>query len=549
MFDKNCCHSNLRGYASRVDGNEIPYSICETCKSIWLDREEAIKLRSKYSEEKSNMISDYFCPRCGDNFLETIKDDFVEGLSIHQCRKCNGIRINLLDPEKTMIKKSGNELFYSFINTLSDSFNREINRKQSHKLPLSFKISKTEETDNKCPACSAKLSNYRVHENDGESEVEFDICDSCYGVWFDKEDMVSHRSGLEKKLNIDLDNIAPTDRTCPKCRDIKLVSLKYKELDTIIDCCPDCFGTWLDGGELLEFSDHLGISGQMIIDVLIDNALFKDPVLTGVLKQFSRTIHKMESLNREQEENLDQAREIQEKLIFADKEPNSLEPYLYFKYSILSHWIPAKVVGGDYFAMIPFKYKGKDLMGICIADVSGKGLPASLLMSNLQALLNSFARHTDSPAKLCTQLNSILHNFTMSNKFITFFYGVLDPASGSFKYCNGGHNPPVFLSSTGSYEWMKTGGSVLSFFPDWEYNEDVVYLKKGDRILFYTDGASETENKAGEEFGEARLASLLKNYSNLDITQAMQSLIRDIKEYNLGQYNDDTTLLLMERYE
>lgn len=546
MLSKNCCHSNLNGAVIRVDGNEVPYSICSKCESIWLDREEAVKISSVYCGNNKNLISDFQCPRCRDIFLETVNFSSCKQLKTYQCRKCSGIRIDSGNLKKLPKAIEICNPFDDFVQTLSSIFNRELSRKKSNKLPPSFKINKTEETDYKCPECRSRLSSFQVYENDPENVSEFDICDSCYGIWFDKDDMVARREGSKKSLQIDMDNITPTERTCPKCKNIKLVSLKYLELDTIIDCCPDCLGTWLDGGELYEFATYLGQSGQEIIDILIDNALFKDPVLIKILKQFSRTLHKMESRNREQEENLDQAREIQEKLIFGDKESNTLVPFIFNNYAVLRHWIPAKVVGGDYFAVIPFNYKGKELLGICIADVSGKGLPASLLMANLQALLNSFALHTNSPAKLCKQLNGILHGFTTSNKFITFFYGVLDSDSGSFTYCNGGHNPPVFLSG-GRIHWLKTGGSVLSFFPDWEYKETRLVLKKGDRILFYTDGASETENPSGEEFGEAKLASLLKKYNDKPFIETMNLIIRDIKEYNLGNYIDDTTLLLLER--
>lgn len=546
MSNKNCCHSNLNSAVIRVDRKDVPHSICSKCDSVWLDMEEVLKLNSEYGGNDINTVSDFRCPRCRDIFLETVSHSSFKELNICQCRKCSGIKISA-DNLKSLPKDiKAHNPFDKFLMTISRTLKREFTRKKSAKLPPSFNINKTEETDYKCPACRSALSGYEVYENDPENFAYFDICDSCYGIWFDKDDMVNSREVSGKSLNIDMDNITPTERTCPKCTNIKLVSLKYKELDTIIDCCPDCFGTWLDGGELYQFSNYLGNSGQEIIDVLINNALFKDPVLIKILKQFSRTLHKMESRNREQEENLDQAREIQEKLIFGDKETNSMVPLTFSNYTILNHWIPAKVVGGDYFAIIPFSYKGKELVGLCIADVSGKGLPASLLMANLQALLNSFAFYTDSPAKLCNQLNSILYNFTTSNKFITFFYGVLDPASGKFKYCNGGHNPPVYLSE-GRIKWLKTGGSVLSFFPDWQYQEDEIELKKGDRILFYTDGVSETENPAGEEFGEAKLASLLKKYNIREFTETVQFLIRDIKEYNMGNYNDDTTMMLLEK--
>ena len=542
----SCCHSNLSEFLIRINGKDISYFSCRKCDNIWIDMEDIYKLNSEYDNTRKLLVSDYSCPRCRDTFLESV--DFINDkkLKLFQCRKCSGIKMDLLRynmPSDFSITTDLEE----FIETLSGGFRRELVKKKVNKLPSGFKIRNSEETDCKCPSCSSRLTRYSVFDKKPENGSEFEICDSCFGIWLDKEDMLRSRSSETiQKLNVDMDNIMPTKRTCPKCRNITLVSLKYKELETVIDCCPSCFGTWLDGGELSDFSVFLGISGQEVIDVLIDNAIFKDPVLTRVLKQFSRTLHKLDNRNREQEENLDQAREIQERLIFGDEERNSLLPINFDKFKILNHWIPARIVGGDYFAVIPFTFKGKNLLGICIADVSGKGLPASLLMANLQALLHSFAPGTDSPAKLCTKLNSILHNFTTSNKFITFFYGILDPSSGIFKYCNAGHNPPVFLSN-GRIHWLKVGGSVLSFFPDWSYQEGEIRINEGDRILFYTDGVSETENPKGEEFGEARIAALLKSFNTIDFTETMKLIIREIQEYNMGHYNDDTTILLLEK--
>ncbi len=545
---KNCCQTNLSEFLIRMNGRDISYSNCTKCENIWIDMDEVNKLNSEYDNAKKLLVSDYNCPRCNEIFLESVDLIKDKKLKIFQCRKCSGIKIDIkkyILPTNFSVENSLEE----FIDTVSASLRRDMDQKKVKKLPTDFKISKSEETDYKCPSCKGILTRYNVYDNKPEDGFEFEICDHCFGIWLDREDMVKERIlKTSKKLNIDLDNIMPTKRTCPKCKNITLVSLKYKELEIIIDCCPSCLGTWLDGGELSDFSDYLGVNGQEVIDVLINNALFKDPVLIRILKQFSRTLHKLDNRNREQEENLGQAREIQERLIFGDKEYNALVPIIFDKYKVLSHWIPAKVVGGDYFAVIPYTYKGKKLLGICIADVSGKGLPASLLMANLQALLHSFAPGTDSPAELCTKINSILHNFTTSNKFITFFYGILDFSSGIFKYCNAGHNPPVYISNN-RIHWLKEGGSVLSFFPDWDYQEGRIDLDEGDRILFYTDGVSETENPAGEEFGESRIAGLLKDLSSKNFTETMKLIIRDIQEYNKGNYNDDTTLLMLEMFK
>ena len=100
MQDKKCCRSNLRGFAVRVKGQEIPYSVCDVCSGIWLDKDESVHLRSEYRESNNNVISDYSCPRCPDNFLESLKVHRNAGLLIYQCRKCQGTRIDHFHPEK-----------------------------------------------------------------------------------------------------------------------------------------------------------------------------------------------------------------------------------------------------------------------------------------------------------------------------------------------------------------------------------------------------------------------------------------------------------------
>lgn len=542
------CHNTLNQQAIRVKEGVINYFLCSECYKIWLDQEEVKTLNAEYRSTGKSNLSDYSCPRCKNIFLESAGHLDAVGVDTYQCRMCGCLRIDQWNKEIDTPAEEGVSPILDFLINIRLVYMRERHKKKDTQLPKGFKVENAHKTGFKCPGCGNILTGYHVVEENRERGADFEICDDCFGIWLDKEDREQGRNTeAQNILNVDMDTILPTERTCPKCKDTKLVSMKFNELDTVIDCCSACHGTWLDGGELREFSDHLEKEGQEVIDILVNNAIFEDPALCRILEQFSRILHQLDNQRLAQEKNLEQAREIQVRLLFKSDERQSIVPHDYGDFQLVSHWHPAQTVGGDYFDIIPFTYNKKDYLGICIADVSGKGLPASLLMANLQALLLSFAPGTLSTAHLCTQLNGILYNNTTSNKFITFFYGVLDLASGSFTYTNAGHNPPIFFAGKEKIKWLKTGGTVLGFFPEWEYSETTIQLAEDDRVLLYTDGVSEAENTKLVEFGEARLACLLKDYHNQPIMETMHLLVRDIREYNGGKYRDDTTLLFLEK--
>jgi len=357
---------------------------------------------------------------------------------------------------------------------------------KKNKLPASFSVENARETDFKCPSCEAALTLYRVFDRDKQVGADFEICDICYGIWLDKEDFQSKESRTDgTALEVDFESIAPGQKACPKCRDISLISMKFKSLDTVIDCCPSCFGTWLDGGELRQFCDHLGRHDYDVINTLIDNAVFRNPSLCKVLKQFSRALHDLDTQVQNQALNLVHAREIQEKLLLGQDVTDAIRNHRHGNYEIAQHWQPAKEVGGDYFDLIPFQREETPYLGVCIADVSGKGLPASLLMANFQALLRSFATRNTSPCDLCAQLNRVLYQNTTPNKYITAVYGVLNLATNEFTYTNAGHEQPIHLGCRGA-EFLKTGGTVLGLFPEWDFQEETIVLEAGDRLVLYT---------------------------------------------------------------
>ena len=128
---------------------------------------------------------------------------------------------------------------------------------------------------------------------------------------------------------------------------------------------------------------------------------------------------------------------------------------------------------------------------LCIADVSGKGMPAALLMSNVQAAVHAFASETLSPSELCAKVNRVVSSSTGEDKFITFFYCVVDAEKKKLVYTNAGHNAGLLVRGDGSLLRLEGGGAVLGPFPNWNYKHDEIELKAGDRLLLFTDGVTE----------------------------------------------------------
>jgi phosphoserine phosphatase RsbU/P len=235
-----------------------------------------------------------------------------------------------------------------------------------------------------------------------------------------------------------------------------------------------------------------------------------------------------------QEEELKRAREIQQMLL-----PSKL-PQLAGA-QIAGAWQPAREVGGDYFDVIQLDEKR---IGICIGDVSGKGITAALLMANLQASFRAFATADASPQVVCTKLNKFLCANTAPGKFVTFFYAVLDADGLTLTYENAGHSPGLLLRSNGATESLSGGGAVLGALPDWTYQDHAAKLQPGDKLVLSTDGITEAENAQLEEFGEERVLEIARarDGSALDIQRA---IMQQVTSYCDGKFRDDATLLVV----
>ncbi len=238
---------------------------------------------------------------------------------------------------------------------------------------------------------------------------------------------------------------------------------------------------------------------------------------------------------QEQEREIAEAKAIQEKLL-----PREIPQMP--GYGIASAWQSARLVGGDYFDILPLDTK---TLGLCIADVAGKGMPAALLMSNLQAAVRGLSSLSVAPNLLCNRLNSIVYRNTESDRFITFFYAHLEALTRRLLYVNAGHNAPFVVRSDGSHERLREGGTVLGVYASREYEMGSTQLFPGDRVILFTDGVTEACNPAGEEFGEARLLRLLQDCRTLSAGALQAKILREVAEFGGGRWQDDATLLVL----
>ncbi len=206
--------------------------------------------------------------------------------------------------------------------------------------------------------------------------------------------------------------------------------------------------------------------------------------------------------------------------------------------------IPSEQVGGDYYDFIPIV---EDQIGIAIGDVSGKGIPAALIMASFRASLKAEIRNNYAIGTIFFKVNNLLYESIERENYVTAVYGVLDIKNKVFTFSNAGHNPPILRREEGTIEYLTEGGVALGILRNHDYKEMVLGLNPGDLILFYTDGVTEAENKAGEEFGTKRLEEiLLENYA-LKAIQIQDKIYQEIKEFTENKPGqDDFTMIVIK---
>jgi sigma-B regulation protein RsbU (phosphoserine phosphatase) len=186
---------------------------------------------------------------------------------------------------------------------------------------------------------------------------------------------------------------------------------------------------------------------------------------------------------------------------------------------------------------------------LCIADVAGKGLPAALLMSSLQAALKPLIWQRLAPRELCHRLNRILCDQTPVGKFISFFYAVLDSVDNRLTYCNAGHNPPLLIRPDGTSTELKAAGAVLGQFPHWLYEQSELQMRSGDKLLLFTDGLVESCNADEEWFGEHNLIRIAQENPSSSAEDLMGLLIRAASQHSGEHFQDDASLIVLKATE
>lgn len=209
-------------------------------------------------------------------------------------------------------------------------------------------------------------------------------------------------------------------------------------------------------------------------------------------------------------------------------------------FTIAGAWQPARTVGGDYYDV--FKLSDTKL-ALTVADVSGKGIPAALLMANLQATVKAYATMESSPRDLVGKVNRAVANSITTGKFITLFYAVLDSSARRLTYTNAGHSPPLITRLDQSCLKLETGGAVLGVFPEWSYDEAAIDLRPGDRLVIYTDGITEAADSSGEELGEQRLMAIVSKDTSVSATDLRDAIMQSVTEFCREDFTDDATLL------
>jgi len=211
-------------------------------------------------------------------------------------------------------------------------------------------------------------------------------------------------------------------------------------------------------------------------------------------------------------------------------------------YEISGAWVPPRGVGGDYFDVEAFS---EAKLAMSIADVSGKGMPAALLMSNLQAALKATASEQVPPEQLCAKVNRIIYGNVSPGRFITAFYGLLDGSRNRLVFTNAGHNAPILARRDGSWLRLSDGGAPLGLFPDWSYGRGEVQFAAGDRLVLFTDGVTEASDAAGEEFGEERLVKVLLENRHLSAGELQEKILAEVDKFSGGHFEDDATLVVV----
>ncbi len=351
---------------------------------------------------------------------------------------------------------------------------------------------------------------------------------------------VNNTSLMNKKINVSqsIVDMAVNKHSSILVSDVQ-ADPRFKAQESVIRfniCSAMCVPLW-NNKEIIGiiYSDRISLSKQFTEEDLKLLTLLSN--LAAVKIENSRLIDK--SIEKEKmEKELDLAAKIQRD--FLPKKDPEIEGY-----QVSGINIPCQQVGGDYYDYIQID---DDRIGITIADVSGKGVGASLLMASLRASLYSEVSKDSMAEDMACRLNDFVNKSSAINSFITFFFLELNKRSGDFIYVNAGHNSPFHIDKKGRISCLESCGLSLGMFPSVSYEKRKGHLAPGDIIVFYTDGITESRNKKNEEFGEKGLRDFIKSQRKQEPSEIIDRLLKHLNEFIGGADRmDDMTAVIVKK--
>jgi serine phosphatase RsbU (regulator of sigma subunit) len=295
----------------------------------------------------------------------------------------------------------------------------------------------------------------------------------------------------------------------------------------------------------------LGRSSRLIGLLVLGSRLSEEPyssedkrLLESVASQAGITLENIDFAEKMAERleaerkaaiEIDIARRVQARLF-----PQNCPPLATLDY--VGGCVQARQVGGDYYDFLDM---GPGVLGIVLADISGKGISGALLMANLQANLRSqYAVAREDLPRLLQSVNRLFYESTTDESYATMFFGVYNDSCRSLRYANCGHIAPLVLGADGSTQRLTSTTTVLGLFAKWESSIEEVKLHQGDVLVICTDGVTEAPNLHGEEYGEVRLAELIQSSRELPTKDLLAAIQASVEEFSGGTQADDITLIV-----
>jgi phosphoserine phosphatase RsbU/P len=238
------------------------------------------------------------------------------------------------------------------------------------------------------------------------------------------------------------------------------------------------------------------------------------------------------------DEEMVMARQIQANLLPKELPDNN-------SFSIAAYSMPSRIVGGDFYDYIPID---DNRFGIVIADACGKGMPAAMLISQIQAMIKSEINHGNDIQETLQHLNQQVVSYTPKDRFVTLFYGIFNLKTNEFEYATAGHEYPIIIPENGKLKKLQAGGPALGIIENASFVTEKIKLHQGESIVFYTDGVTESMNDKKEIYGFERLCELLVKKKSDPADSIIRTILFDLDKFNAGENGvDDRTVLVLKR--